>query len=346
MNRVSRHLFTSAALFFLLFASACQPGRPGAPGTGTADGAPPLINTAVTPIGAGIAPPTPGSPLPQGQDISYSPLEGGQVLLWAVGAAASSNAGDAAYHASRATGKPDTFLCGDYVTAWQPSEEEREAWLELDYLPHILANGIHIEQSNRPNQVSRVELFTVDGERITIYDSRQEAPVGTGECPASLVLTVPDMDALVRSVRITVERDADEAWTQIDAVGLTGLVAEGLPALEPTPVWANGEEPDDPFQPVHYSNRNRISSILFEGDTLWAAGDGGIVAWDLGGSAEPGYIHAGPMATHALAFCDFAEPLIVAGGDKGVFTLSRPSDSGFSPPFQPLEHPGGTGLAG
>lgn len=143
-------------------------------------------------------------------DILPIDLGDGQVLLWAGGAIASTSADTEAYHVQQALGKPNTHACGQFVTAWQPAEDETEAWIELYYAPFILPNEIQIAMSYRPTQISKVEVVTLDEETVTVFDREVNELYQTEDCPISRTFWLPEVEVLLSTVRITLARSVEE----------------------------------------------------------------------------------------------------------------------------------------
>lgn len=260
------------------------------------------------------------------------------IILWANGAIASSNAADVAYHATQAVGEPNTRVCGDFVTAWQPADEQVEAWIDLVFSPYILPMDILIAQSFYPGQIRQVDVTSLDDEIITIYDAETDEMGDVHDiCPVTRYFSTPDVDVLIRAVHIELERMPDEPWTQIDAVGVNGWVAEVLPGMEPTQSWEDDEEVDF-YEPRYFSNKNSVAALSFADDTLWAGGDGGLVAWDLDSPDSPTYAAVSSQPANALAYCDWDVPWLFMGGDPGVHAMLLPFD-GAEALIHPLEHP-------
>ena len=261
------------------------------------------------------------------------------ILLWASDAAASTNTADIAYHASQAVGEPNTKMCGDFVTAWQPSENTSEAWIELEFPTHIFPIEVVIAQSLYPAQIQKIDVITLEDEILTVFDADQDEMGDIDDiCPATRYFEVSDVAVLIHAVRIEIQRLPDESWTQIDAVGVKGWVAEILPGMEPTQPWVDEEEVDF-YEPRFFSNKNSGEAVLFVEDTLWAGGDAGLVAWDLNSLDKPTYEHVSPQAAYALAYCNWDVPLFFIGGDQGIHRMILPFD-GVEALIQPLEHPG------
>ena len=279
---------------------------------------------------------TPGSLYPI-QQPSGDELLTDAVMLWASEAVASSSQDSPYYDAWQATGKPDTFACGDFVTAWQPAQAETEAWIEFSFFPYILPYEIHLVHSFLPGQVQKVQVLTLDEQLLTVYDASLDPYPDVNDCPVTRVFPTDTVDVLIRAVRITLQRPPDQPWTQIDALGVWGLVSEQLEEPTATPAGEDGEV--EFGEPLYFSNKNEITGLEFSPGRLWAASPGGVTAWDLDSLASQSYTHADGLpqnATYALAYCPWEGGILAAGGAGGVSLLYLDG----MPYFSPLEHPG------
>ena len=265
--------------------------------------------------------------------------------VWAVGARASSNEGDGAYQTSQALGQRDTLICGDFVTAWQPAAHQTEAWIELDYFPYVLPKSIHIYQSFNIHQISMVELVTLDHERVTVFDFEHDGRyLDKYQCPTLDGIGHGEVEELIRAVRITLARNPDEAWTQIDAVGVSGFVAGPLPE----PIQDVTDFPDQTYGYGHqyFSNKNNNNALVFEGERLWTGSNGGVLVWYPGPEGGWDYVQVSNRSTYALAYCNWEPAVIFSGGDWGVseFPLAiffiDDFDDEYRPSFRPIDHPG------
>jgi streptogramin lyase len=276
--------------------------------------------------------------------IDILPIEQGddQVLLWAGAAVASSSAGEHGYHARQARGKPNTLACGRFVTAWQPSADASEAWIELYFQPSILPDQLQIMQSYLREQISKVEVVTQAAQTLTIFDREKDEIYQPIECPASRGFWLSEVEKPISSVRISLVRDIDEDWTQIDAVGVVGWIDEGPTEPMETVVWSEEEE-EDFYAPRYYTQKNQVNALTFVGDQLFAATEGGVVSWDTETLYPTTYTAAQGLpanATRAITTCEGDEPLIVAGGVNGIATYSL----AWQADFIPIEHPGDENL--
>jgi len=259
------------------------------------------------------------------------------VLLWSSEAVASSSQDSLYYDSWQATGKPNTLACGNFVTAWQPAQTETEAWIEFSFFPYILPYEIHLVHSFHPGQVQKVQVLTLDEQLLTVYDASQDAYPDINDCPVTRVFSTDQVDVLIRAVHITLQRPPDQLWSQIDALGVWGLVSEQLEEPTATPDGENGEV--EFGESLYFSNKNEITGLEFTPGRLWAASPGGLTAWDLDSLSSRSYTHADGLlqnATYALAYCSWEGGMLAAGGAGGVSLLSLDG----TPYFSPLEHPG------
>lgn len=168
--------------------------------------------TAVPPT-ATTAPTPTVIPIPPGADQGYR--------QWAIAASASSEYGDPDHGAVQATGKPDTFTCGDYASAWTASETNGIEWLELSYDSPTVPTLINIIQTYNPSQIVKVELIDFLADYHEIYTAQ---PYARTECPYTLSIPV-EVDYQISGVRITVDHSVlGLGRTQIDAVEVIGSV--------------------------------------------------------------------------------------------------------------------------
>lgn len=323
---MSRTYRNSLLIFILLCltVSACTPltptSQPILP-TNTAAPAEDLTPTLLYPVTQ-----------PSGGDLQED-----AVVLWSTEALASSSQGSPNYDAWQAAGKPNTFACGDFVTAWQPNDAETVVWIEFRFSQDILPYEIHLVQSFHPAQVQKVEVLTLDDQLLPVYDDALDPYPDITDCPVTRVFSANQVDVLIRAVRITLKRPPGQPWTQVDALGVWGLVSEQLEEPEMNLV-EEGEEVQF-GESLYLSNKNEITSLVFTFGQLWAASPGGVTAWDLDSLAPRSYTHADGLpgnATHALAYCEWEGGILAAGGAGGVSLLYLDG----SPYFSPLDHPG------
>lgn len=157
---------------------------------------------------------TPGSEFSAGE-------EGDLVSQWAVEAEATSEYAVPEWGAEKATGPPDAPGCGDYQYAWASAASDAIDTLTLAYATPVYPVEIVIVESFHPDQVVKVEVRTLAGEFLTIYES--EPTQVDRPCPYQLTVPVPELEERVDGVRITVDQSVlGLGWNEIDAVQLVG----------------------------------------------------------------------------------------------------------------------------
>ena len=146
-------------------------------------------------------------------------LPNGTISQWASFAIASSEFSDESWAAFQAEGAPDTYDCGDSITAWAAAKSSTVEWIELHYDIPVEVTEINIYQSYNPDQVVAVELLATDGKSIPVFTQAQTAEEN---CPYILSLAV-NSNFASDGIRITIDQSALNDWTEIDAVELIGL---------------------------------------------------------------------------------------------------------------------------
>lgn len=164
--------------------------------------------------------------------IEFAMLEDGYkndpLGQWAVSAKASSTfAGetakeDAAYHAFRATGAPDTERHGDVGTAWAPKDRDAGIeWIELAYAKPVHATEVRIRQNNAPGAIVKVELFDEKSGAHTVW----QGPDATAYPESEIAWLNAKFDRTAfttQRLKITLATNAVPGWNEIDAVQLVG----------------------------------------------------------------------------------------------------------------------------
>lgn len=144
------------------------------------------------------------------------------VSQWAQEAEAGSSFSDPEWSAQQATGRPDTFRCGDLQTAWASAAPDSVDWLELQYETAVYVTAVNVHQSFNPNQVAQVQLIAPDGEALTIYE-RPPVPVDQ-PCPFTLSVEIEKTERRYAAVRLSVDQSSlGLGWNEIDAVELVGV---------------------------------------------------------------------------------------------------------------------------
>jgi len=156
-----------------------------------------------------------------------TPIAGDEIRQWAEYAYASSSYGDPEWHATQATGAPDTQvdICKDVPSAWAAAEPDTVEWIELLYEIPVVPTEINIIQTYAPDQVAKVELIDSAGLYQEIYNALPSDH--EGECPYTLSIPV-DVNYAVGGLRITIDQSVmGTSWNEIDAVELVGYPLDG-----------------------------------------------------------------------------------------------------------------------
>jgi hypothetical protein len=195
------------------------------------------------------APPEPAQEQPEPPPEADIPEEevGEMIRQWAVAATASSSYNDPDYGPMQATGQPDTGECADAPTAWASEERTGVDWLELYYEKPVYPEQINIVQTHSPNQVTKVDLLSTDGNYYTVYSRDPEVM----ECPFTLTLSLSDTDYQAIGIRLTIDQSILDptSWNEIDAVELVGRYVGGeVVDMPPADVPPAAEVPTGDFE--------------------------------------------------------------------------------------------------
>jgi len=140
------------------------------------------------------------------------------ISQWALKARASSEYTSSDWSAMQATGKPDTFKCGDFKTAWAPKPGGSEPeWLELTFNTPVYATGLRVHETYNAGFIYKVEFVDISGRRYLIWQGKD-----TTNCPGWFEVETEPTPYLVKKVIIHTRK---EGWEEIDAVELKGFTA-------------------------------------------------------------------------------------------------------------------------
>jgi peptidoglycan hydrolase-like protein with peptidoglycan-binding domain len=177
-------------------------------------------------------------PTVSGMEPEEASPAGDEIRQWAKYAYASSSYGDPDWHATQATGAPDTLVdeCQDLPTAWASEGSDTVEWLELVYETPVIPTEINIIQTHSPDQVVKVELIDSAGLYQEVYTG---VPMDRWEeCPYTLSIPV-NVNFAAGGLKITLDQSViGTSWNEIDAVELVGFPVDGA-ASEPTEIPAS-----------------------------------------------------------------------------------------------------------
>ncbi len=267
------------------------------------------------------------------------------ITQWATFALASSEYTPSDWSAEQAMGEPDTFECGDQVTAWASADSDTEETILLGYDELVYVTQINIYQTYNPDQVTAVDLVDEKGDFVPVYEGTPTAVADT--CP--YVLSIPlDGDILADGVRITLDQSQlGLGWNEIDAVELVGFPEGDTGALPPPtsgsspvgmvgsggPATVRDDVPRITPEPgmTMFTNGNEVMAIAVHGGQVYAATGGGLVAWDYASGEPVGQWTTleglGHNVAQAVTICDVPEERIVIGTKAGLSLYDPASDT-------------------
>lgn len=127
------------------------------------------------------------------------------------------------WSAAQATGPPDTFSYGDFVTAWAPRPENGTTeFLTVGFAEPLLASGALIRETFGNGFVRTIEARdATNGQFVTVAEPLDDSRPNV---PYDFIVTWPETSFPVDALRITIDTDHNlNAYEEIDAVQLRGV---------------------------------------------------------------------------------------------------------------------------
>lgn len=214
------------------------------------------------------------------------------------------------WHAMQATGAPNTFYHGDYMSAWASlSPDDQAEWLDLTYGEAVAATAILVFESYNPGAIQCVRIWDAAGNEQVVWQNSQfapsvpqaypaefyhypveateaidvrSAPYGAATSVTARLIPVP-AGASVSRVRIELNSPAVSGWNEIDAVGL--LAVDGQIR------WATGAEASSSFADWEQASAAPVSdpsTAVVYGSDSWAASQA---------TGAPNTLHPGDYST-------------------------------------------------
>jgi hypothetical protein len=177
-------------------------------------------------------------------DFEDPPTPGEIIYQWAYYAEASSEYGNPSWGAIQATGEPDTFECGDFITAWASEGTTEVEWLDLYYQTPVVPTEINVFQSYNPGFVTEIYIYDKDDGEYLVYSASASA---IDICPDVLYVPV-ETSVMTSRIRVVVDQTELYSWAEIDAVELVGYAGEG-DSFWPDPIRQTNPE-DIPIFPL------------------------------------------------------------------------------------------------
>lgn len=156
---------------------------------------------------------------------SLAEVELGVAHQWATTATATSQYSDDNWSAAQATGSPNTYGCGDQITAWASATSTGQDQLTLNYDIPVIPLQIHTHQTYNPGAITEVALIeTGTNAIISVSNSanNMETP-----CPGIFIVTLLDIETtpVIQGVVISLDQTITGNWNEIDAVEVIGIIS-------------------------------------------------------------------------------------------------------------------------
>lgn len=125
------------------------------------------------------------------------------------------------WSAVQALGSPNTFSCGDIVTAWASSTtDSRREFLVLGIPTVFDVNKIEIFETWNPGAIDTVYVRNaISGLWIEVY---RTTAIANPICPTSKIINFAPLTYPINAVRIAINSPAVPSWNEIDAVAVSG----------------------------------------------------------------------------------------------------------------------------
>jgi hypothetical protein len=135
----------------------------------------------------------------------------------------SSQFGTNDWAATRVLGAPDVWpLSGDLVDAWASrGADDQIEFIEVGFDHPRPLQGLDIYETFNPGAIVHVELITVSGRRLDVYEARAQ-PMGGGANKRQLVF--PCTAEPVLAAKVVLDSTAVGGWNELDAIGAVGCV--------------------------------------------------------------------------------------------------------------------------
>ncbi len=139
----------------------------------------------------------------------------------------SSQYSDGAFSAEQALGFPDTFVYGDFGSAWAPSNfDGTMEFISVGFDTPVFADGATVRETSGNGFVTRIDLVDTLGGIHTIWEGDDPSLIGT---PVEFRIDWARTDYLVTAVTVYTDTDTNlNTWEEIDAIRLHGAPANSI----------------------------------------------------------------------------------------------------------------------
>jgi hypothetical protein len=147
--------------------------------------------------------------------------KGGALPQWATMLVATSEYTDRDWSMAQATGAPDTFECGDFVTSWASAEPASQEVLTFFYAQAVIPTQVNVHQTYNPGSIIQVVVVPADGTQPIVLPNSAD-PIGNTPCPGVFTVNITGVTVPVNAVVVYLDQGPEDHWTEIDAVELVG----------------------------------------------------------------------------------------------------------------------------
>lgn len=139
------------------------------------------------------------------------------------------NSGDG-WSAAQAKGAPNVTAYGDQPNAWAPSHSNgTKEYIALGYPSAVHAYGATIRETYGNGFVYKIDVRDTSGSWHTVWQGNDNTQPGK---PADFFVRWNVTDYLVDGVKVYIDTDHNlSTWEEIDAVQLSGLDTDVIPAV-------------------------------------------------------------------------------------------------------------------
>lgn len=142
----------------------------------------------------------------------------------------SSQYSNTGWSAAQAKGAPNVPSYGDNSNAWAPNNQNgSKEYIALGFPSPVYAYGATIRETLGNGFVYKIDLRDADGLWHTVWQGKDDSKPGK---PADFFVRWNATDYLVDGIKVYVDTDLDkDNWEEIDAVQLSGLTTDTVPAV-------------------------------------------------------------------------------------------------------------------
>jgi hypothetical protein len=144
----------------------------------------------------------------------------------------SSQYSSGSWSAAQVLGAPNTFVYGDYATAWAPLHQNGTAeTISVGFANAVYATGATIRETSGNGFVTQIDVIDTMGNFHTVWAG---ADTSLTNVPFDFAASWKTTSFLVSGLKVYVNTNHSGSWEEIDAIRLAGdTVAPPAPVPEP-----------------------------------------------------------------------------------------------------------------